>query len=52
MVAEDGTSDSDMSTENDVLEMFLLDTLAPKKDLGTLLNFQDISEESFENLFG
>ena len=31
--------------------MFASDTFAPKKDLGTLLNFQDISEDNFENLF-
>ena len=54
IAAVDETSDdceSDTSSENDDLEMLLLETFAPQKDLGTLLHFQEVSEDSFESVF-
>ena len=54
IASDDETSDdceSDTSSENDDLEMLLLETFAPQKDLGTLLPFQDVSEDRFESLF-
>ena len=40
-----------VSSENDYLKMLLLETSAHQKDLGTILHFQDISEDSFESLY-
>ena len=52
MLAKEIDSSSDESSEDDDLEMLLLSTLLPpNKDLGCHVNFWDIPEHEFENMF-